>query len=278
MAAARTSTGTGARKPKASRVRLTIDALTPLTRQAIEGAASLAAEGERELDCVFVEQAELLRAAALPPTRVFGVTSASPRSLEPDELERALRQQAAQAQRLIAQVARAANLQWSFEVARGALIDEALRRAQPEDLLVLGIAGCELELPQPPRILGREPQRTLLALVESLPDDLATIRAALRALPGGSLAVWAAGEAARSAAELELQVAALERELGLPLRRLPSAELALPQSVERALAQLRPRLLALQRETLVALAAELAWSLRRRPAVLVAVPRAGARR
>lgn len=276
MAAARADSG----GRRANRVRLAIDALTPLTRQAIEGAVSLAAEGGWALDCVFVEQLELIRAAALPSTRVLGMTGASPRSLDPEDLERALRQQAAQAQRLIGQAALGANLEWSFEVARGAILEEALRRAEPRDLLVVGVAGCELDLPQAPRPSSREPQRTLLALVESLPEDLATIRAALRALPGGSLAIWAAGEAARSAAELELQVAALEHELGRPLRRLPAAAQAqvLATALEQALAELRPRLLALQRETLAALAADLAWSLRRRPAMLVAVPRGEAGR
>ncbi len=276
MAAARADSG----GRRANRVRLAIDALTPLTRQAIEGAVSLAAEGERGLDCVFVEQAELIRAAALPSTRVLGVTGAPPRSLEPEDLERAMREQAAQVRRLIGQAALAANLEWSFEVARGAILEEALRRAGPGDVLVVGVAGCELELPRSPQARTREPQRTLLALVESLPEDLATVRAALHALPGGSLAIWAAGEAARSAAEFELQVAALERELGRPLRRLSAAAQAqtLAAAIEHALAEIRPRLLALQRETLTQLAADLSWSLRRRPAVLVAVPRGEAAR
>jgi len=163
-------------------------------------------------------------------------------------------------------------------VARGALLDEALRRAAPQDLLVVAAGGCELDLPSASRDRGGAPVRTLLALVESLPADLPTLRALLRALPGTSLAVWAAGEAARSSATLDAQFAAIERELGHPLRRLPgTAEPGLiADALARTLSELRPQLLTLRRETLAALAADLAWSMRRRSAMLVATPQAAA--
>jgi hypothetical protein len=265
-------------RARTGRVRLAIDALTPLTRQAIESAVSLASQGAVRLDCVFVEPLELFHAASLPLTREFGMAMPAPRRLERLELERALQLQAGRARRLLEQTAGAVRLEFSFEVTRGALLDEAMRRAAPQDLLVVGAAGCELDLPATPRVSGREPQRTLLALVESLPADLATLRALLRAIPGATLAVWAAGEAAGSASEIEAQFDALERELGRPLRRLPRAAGAQPQLLGAALAQtlaeLRPQLLTLRRETLAGLAAELAWSMRRRPALLVATPRA----
>jgi len=265
-------------RPRAGRVRLAIDALTPFTRQAIESAVSLASQGAVRLECVFVEPLELFHAASLPLTREVGVALASPRPLERSGLERALELQARQAQRLLAQAAQAARLDYSFEVTRGPLLDEALRRAAPQDLLVVGAAGCELELPATARERGRGAQRTLLALVESLPADLPMLRALLRAMPGATLAVWAAGEAAGSAAALDAQFDALERELGYPLRRLAGAAGAQPPVLAAALAQalseLRPPLLTLRRETLATLAAELAWSMRRRPTLVVATPRA----
>ena len=265
-------------RPRAGRVRLAIDALTPFTRQAIESAVSLAAQGAVRLDCVFVEPLELFHAASLPLTREFGMAIPSPRRLDRSELERALQLQAGQAQRLLARSAGAVRIEHSFEVTRGALLDEALRRAAEQDLLVVGAAGCELDLPAAPRAHGREAQRTLLALVESLPADLPTLRALLRAIPGATLAICAAGEAADSAAGLEAQFDALERELGRPLRRLRGAAGPQPQLVAAALAQalseLRPQLLTLRRETLAALATELAWAMRRRPALLVATPKA----
>jgi len=260
----------------AGRVRLAIDSLTPLTRQAIESAVSLASQGGAPLDCVFVESLDLFHAASLPLTREFGVALAAPRPLQRAELERALQRQADEARRLLARCAAAVRLEHSFEVARGSLLDEALRRAAPQDLLVVAAAGCELDLPSVSRERGGAPERTLLALIESLPADLPTLRAVLRALPGVSLAVWAAGEAARANASLDAQFAALERELGRPLRRLAGAAEPAPgaQALARALAELRPQLLTLRRETLAALAADLAWSMRRRSAMLVATPKA----
>ncbi len=258
--------------PRARNVRLAIGALTPLTRQAIESAARLAQLGAGRLDCLFVEDAELFRAAALPLTREFGVVARSPRRFEPPDLERAMRQQAAQVRRLIAQAAQAAHLEWTFEVARGALLDEALRSANPDDLMVVGMSGCEFDAPIAGPVVARPPPRTLLALIESLPGDVALLRAAIHAVPGAALTVWTPGAALHPAGSPDAQWAALERELGRPLTRLETAALVAPESVAEALARLRPRLLALQRVRLAALASEIAFTLRRRSAMLVATP------
>ncbi len=126
------------------RVRLAIDALTPQTRRAIETAVRLAAESGSTVDCLFVEEAELFRAAELPLTREWDVITRSPRRLDTEALRRTLHRQAAEARQALARAALHSRLQWSFEVVRGALLREALLHAGEEDLIVVGVAGCGL--------------------------------------------------------------------------------------------------------------------------------------
>ncbi len=260
--------------PRASRVRLAIGALNPLTRQAIEGAVRLAGDGHGRIDCLFVEDVDLFRAASLPLSREFGfATSGAARRFDPQELAGALRQQAARARQAVEQAAQAARIGVSFEVTRGALLEEALRHADADDLLVVAAAGLDPEETGPPRRHAISRALTLLALVESLPADNALLRAALRAMPGASLALWAAGESAQSPASLEAQCLLLEREVGAPLRRVRAGAPAEVGALLAALTQSQARMLAMRRETLAALAGELGWCLRRRSAVLLATPR-----
>lgn len=123
------------------RVRLAIGALTPQTRRAVETAVRIALEGGGAIDCVFVEETELFHAAALPITRELTVMTGRIQRFEPAHLEQALRRQAAEAQRLLAQAAARARLQWSFEIVRGALLRAALERAGEQDVIVVGISG-----------------------------------------------------------------------------------------------------------------------------------------
>lgn len=127
------------------RVRLAIDALTPQTRRAIDTAVRLALEAGDSIDCVFVEELELFRAAELPFTRELGVFSRAPRRFDTSDLIHALRRQAAEARQALAQAAARSRLQWTFEVVRGALLREALQGAGEQDLIVIGLAGFDVE-------------------------------------------------------------------------------------------------------------------------------------
>ena len=140
--------GSDARRPPSGmhgRVHLAIGALTPQTRRTIDTAVRLALEAGDGIDCVFVEELDLFRAAELPVTREMGVLSRSPRRFDTPDLVQALRRQAMEAQRALAQAALRSRLQWSFEVVRGALLHEALRRAGEQDLIVIGLAGCDVD-------------------------------------------------------------------------------------------------------------------------------------
>lgn len=149
---------------RTGRVRLVIGALTPQTRRALETAIRLATEAGEEIDCVFVEEAELFHAAALPITREVAVITGRVQSFDAPALALALRRQAADMQRLLAQAALRARLRWTFEVVRGALLAEALRRAEDDDVIVISIAGSRPDAPL------RELQRDALAALAGEPD------------------------------------------------------------------------------------------------------------
>jgi len=252
------------------RVRLALGAVTPQTRRAIDSAVRIAHESGSGLECLFVEEAELFRAAELPITREVGASSGRPRRFEPGDLAVGLRRQAIEARQALAQAAAAAELAWTFDVVRGALLPEALQRAAAQDVIVIGVAGLELEVPV--RALERpsESATALLALVDSLPEGLAAIRAALQASPRAQVAVWhrLSEPAERAAGRDEAALLrALERDLGRPLRPIPR-----PSDLEEVLAQVRAPLLAVQRQTLLALAPQLVRALRRRGGTVVAGP------
>lgn len=146
------------------RVRLVIGALTPQTRHALEAAVGIALAAGEPIDCVFVEEVELFRAAALPVTRELAATTGRTQHFEIAHLERALRRQAAETRALLAQAAARTRLQWHFEVVRGALLAAALEGAGEHDVIVVGISGSGSDGPR------LELEREALATLARVPD------------------------------------------------------------------------------------------------------------
>jgi len=107
---------------------------------AVEAAADLAAAMQAEMDGLFVEDINLIRLASLPCTREVRQT-ASVASLDLEQMERALKAQAAEARQALAAAARRAHVQWSFRVARGRVAHEVLAAAAAADLVTLGKLG-----------------------------------------------------------------------------------------------------------------------------------------
>jgi nucleotide-binding universal stress UspA family protein len=107
---------------------------------AVEAAADLAAAMQAEMDGLFVEDINLIRLASLPCTREVRHT-ASVASLDLEQMERALKAQAAEARQALAAAARRAHVQWSFRVARGRVAHEVLAAAAAADLVTLGKLG-----------------------------------------------------------------------------------------------------------------------------------------
>ena len=92
---------------------------SPLGTTAIDAAAALARGLDAELKGIFVEDINLFRMAALPFTRDIASATASASRLQASEVQRVLEQQARSVRKVLAQVAAARSLPWSFQVIRG---------------------------------------------------------------------------------------------------------------------------------------------------------------
>jgi nucleotide-binding universal stress UspA family protein len=128
--------GTG----KITRILVAVDA-SPLSLEALEEAAKLAASLEAELLGLYIEDLNLLRIADSSFAREVGLFSGSIRNLDAHRLERQLRAQARQVRRKLSQLAESSQIRWSFRVVRGEIETELISAAADVDLVILGRAG-----------------------------------------------------------------------------------------------------------------------------------------
>lgn len=128
---------------KAQDLKRVLVALDPAAEclAALETAARLAAQSEAELVGLFVEESELLEAAALPVTRVIRGSDFTLDRLDRSVMEQGLKAWAAQARAHLTAVAERWQVQASFRVARGDLAEALLAEARRCDLLALGTVG-----------------------------------------------------------------------------------------------------------------------------------------
>ena len=142
MTAPAASKRTG-RAPAAHGLKRVLVALDPAAecRAALETAARLAAQSEAELVGLFVEENELLEAAALPVTRVIRGSDFALDPLDRSVMEQGLKAWAAQARANLTAAAERWHVQASFQVARGDLAEALLAEARRCDLLALGTVG-----------------------------------------------------------------------------------------------------------------------------------------
>lgn len=167
---------------KVRRIVMALDTASSVL-PAIEAAAGLALGLNAELAGLFIEDERLLRFAGLPFAREFGFASAGSRPMAPVAVERALRAQAEQLRRLLAETAQRLSIAWTLDVVRGEVLRSVLARAGAADLLVLGRS----EYPWPGEKRRADPAQRFPSLaaqpVAIVFDDSA---AALRALVIGS--------------------------------------------------------------------------------------------
>ncbi|MBI4191093.1 MAG: hypothetical protein HY525_11220 [Betaproteobacteria bacterium] len=129
------------REPPARRVMIGLEPAM-LDAAALAAAARLAQSVGAELAALFVEDINLLRWASLPFAQEIGAASAARRPVAAADIERALRVQAEQLKRALAQGVQHLELQWTFEVARGQGLRVLLEYAGTSDIVVLaGSAG-----------------------------------------------------------------------------------------------------------------------------------------
>lgn len=107
-------------------------------RAALETAARLAAVREAELVGLFVEESDLLLAAALPVAQVIRETDFMLDALDPGKMQQGLRAWAAQARAVLDTAASRWHVQASFRVARGSVTEALLAEAGGYDLIALG--------------------------------------------------------------------------------------------------------------------------------------------
>lgn len=105
---------------------------------ALEAAAELAASLEAELHGLFVEDVNLLRAAASSVAREVRYPYVAGDRLDQARLERQLRAQATQVHRALAETCERRRIKWSFRVVRGEVTSQVLEAATEADLLSLG--------------------------------------------------------------------------------------------------------------------------------------------
>ncbi|MGD2145993.1 MAG: universal stress protein [Anaerolineae bacterium] len=105
---------------------------------ALRAAAVLASSLEAELQALFVEDTNLLRAAGLPMAKELEYPFASHAQMHPKRMERQLRAQASQARRALASICAREHVEWTFQVVRGSVAAKVIEEAAKADLLCLG--------------------------------------------------------------------------------------------------------------------------------------------
>lgn len=111
---------------------------SPHSQAALRAAVRLAASVEAEVDGLFVEDEQLLRAAALPFAAEVRTHSQSPAPLTDRRIERQLRRQAERARTTLQRAAEQWDVPHSFRVLQGDVSRELLSAASEADLLALG--------------------------------------------------------------------------------------------------------------------------------------------
>ncbi len=122
--------------PQLHRVLVALD-MAGGGQAALEITANLAAAFGAELVGLYVEDAELLEAAALPVSRWVSSGAASQAPFDVALMRRALKVSAGQAGRMLAEVAVRQKIQWTFRVKQGALAEQLLAEVGASDILAL---------------------------------------------------------------------------------------------------------------------------------------------
>lgn len=108
---------------------------------ALAAAVDLASSRQAELVAVYVEDLDLLSCAAFPFSCEIGAQSGVARPLTADTLEASIARQLQRVHQALERAVAGRSLRHRLEVSRGPVAGEALAKATPADVLVLGKAG-----------------------------------------------------------------------------------------------------------------------------------------
>lgn len=127
-------------KPPPRRIAVALDASEQSLR-VMAIAADIASVLQAELEGVFVEDSELLRAVGLPFQREFRLATRDESVIEPERLQRELRAAARWMRQSLQQSAQRLGCSWSFRVWRGDLQAEILSAASGAEMFTLSRIG-----------------------------------------------------------------------------------------------------------------------------------------
>lgn len=119
---------------EAARILFVLDARCDVSDPALEGVVAMAARLNAALEGLFVEDAQLLLAAALPFATEIGRAGLE-RALEPAAIRKANEHASASFSRRLQHSAAARNVRWRLTLAAGNRIAAAMEAAQDQDLL-----------------------------------------------------------------------------------------------------------------------------------------------
>jgi hypothetical protein len=103
----------------------------------LEAAATLAADWQAELAGLFVEDIDLVRAAALPFCSELDFATAAVRPLESLALARSLRDRAEAMRAAIERQAATSRIEWTFRTSQGELVRETLAAGSEAELFIV---------------------------------------------------------------------------------------------------------------------------------------------
>ncbi len=123
-------------EPRTARVMVALSA-DAAGQAALDAAVRLAAALRGELAGLFIEDVNLLRMAALPFSREFGIASGLARPIAATDVVRALKAAAVQARGAVAKAAEATGVHWTFEVVQGSGLAPLVSAGRSMDWLVV---------------------------------------------------------------------------------------------------------------------------------------------
>ena len=122
------------------KILVALDA-SPHGRAALEAAVELARRFQAQLEGLYVEDENLLRAAELPFLQEIGLLTASSRQVAGEAMQRQIRGQSRTVRRLFSGTSQRAHVHTEFHIVRGQVLPQVLSAAAGADMLVLGRIG-----------------------------------------------------------------------------------------------------------------------------------------
>jgi hypothetical protein len=128
--------------------RIVVALDTSSSATALATAVDLARAMEVEVVGLFIEDADLIRLAALPCAREVGFPSAVRRTFDVAAIERSLRAHASRMREDLRRRLGGERLKWTFEVVRGPFVEVLATAVDERDLAIVSLSGAGIRVRQ----------------------------------------------------------------------------------------------------------------------------------